>query len=508
LGLKRFSKLLIFIGFSLLFGTIGWWGAFYNDVVLATGGGTPIALLPCLYSKFGVCNFSEELSPYSLAATALWLTGGLLGLGLILRAVPERAPSSIIPTLASREPVIAVPQLTTPEISDGIVLVGNEKKAAPGEIRKPGLSARPVHRQMRTNTAFPTQTRYSAAHSLATVESYAYMDTGRSNVGVVGLALAAGIGATVGIQFAFPSVSSLEELAPQGALTTSTVALAEFPKPVTVLTRGQIFRDLQYSARGELMGEDRSYFVTLNNARVAVVDSRSGDFRALLEVNDGQMHQFVVTKRFGGDVLLADSLKGTNNTYDPSISYSPSEEQIALKSIDAYKNQSLVVMNLETGAKTVIQQPTFPQPKKGQTVRRNSSIFLETMRWLSEQEVQYLEAFECQEREKQKGKGKCQPGEVELYAVRAQTAGAVIDAKKVASFEKPADVSLQTFVSEQFRARLTAFNAILGDAAKQKSVDLKMLAEPMAVFAQNRSLDATDPFSQDVLVALFQEPTS
>jgi hypothetical protein len=78
----------------------------------------------------------------------------------------------------------------------------------------------------------------------------------------------------------------------------------------------------------------------------------------------------------------------------------------------------------------------------------------------------------------------------------------------VASFEKPADVSLQDFVNEQFRARLAAYDAVLGDVVKQKGADLKMLTASMAIFAQKRSLDATDPFSQDVLLALFQEPTA
>jgi hypothetical protein len=344
--------------------------------------------------------------------------------------------------------------------------------------------------------------------SVASVESYAYVDTGRSNVAVVGLALVAAIVSTVGIQFSFPSVAQIEGLAPPGALAMHAVDLAEFPKPVTVLTRGQIFRDLQFSARGELIGEDQSYFVTLNNAKVAIIDSRSGDLRTLLEIYNGHVHQFVVTKRSGGEVVLADSVKSTNISYEPSLSFSPSEESIALKAIDPHKNQSLVVMNLETGQKHTIEQPAFPQAKKAQPARRGSFIFLETMRWLSDAEVQYLEAFECLEPEKTKGKSKCRPGEIELFAIRAQTAGPVVEAKEVASFEKPADVSLQAFVSDQFKTRLVAFNALLGEAAKQKTADLKLLAEPMAIFAEKRSLDASDPFSRDVLLALFQEQKS
>jgi hypothetical protein len=513
LGLRKFSKILIFVGFSLLFGALGWWGAFYGEVVLASGAaaGDPSILLPCLYAKFGVCGFTEELSQYSLAISALWLTAAILGLGLVLRAVPERTPTSIIPTLVHREPIAAMPQLSaTPDAPAGIQTVTADGKSG-GEIKRAVVGKQP-QRQMRANTAFPTTNRYGPTRSVASVESYAYMDTGRSNVGVIGLALVAAIGATVGLQVAFPSMSQIEELAPPGTLAVRSVTLAEFPKPVTVLTRGQIFRDLQYSARGELRGEDQSYFVTLSNAKVAVVDSRSGDLRTLLEIYNGHVHQFVVTRRFGGEIVLADSVKGTNLSYEPAISFSPSEERIALKAIDPRSGESLVVMDLETGAKHTIAQPEFPKAKKAQPVRRNSSIFLETMRWLSEEEVQYLEAFECVETQKgtqkSKTKGKCQAGQIELFAIRAQTAGAVIEAKKVASFEKPADISLQDFVSEQFRARLAAYDAMLGDVSKQKSADLKLLAESMSMFAQKRSLDATDPFSQDVLLALFQEPTA
>lgn len=505
MALRTIGSIFIFLGFSLLFAALGWWGAFYGDIVFESTA-DPSALLPCLYSKLGSCAFTGELAHYAYSAPALWVALGVLALGVILRGAPRRERSDhMMPSDRLGSPGLATQLSAAPaeQLGEGGIVTASAPSVLP--LARPKTPAR----QMRApSSPYPPKAalhRYGTNRNIATAEMYAYADSGRSNLGVIGLGVLAAVGALVGLEASFSSFEGINEIAPAKALSTqsATASLAAFPKATAVLTRGQIFRDLQFSARGEVVGDDQIYFTTLTSSKVAVIDSPSGDYRGLLEVNDNRVHQFVIIRRSDDVVALKAELRAQGVYYDPAIAFSPDEDQVMMRALAPKVGHSLIVTNLETGASHTIGLPAFPQPKKAEPDQRNSWIFLETLRWHGD-EVQYLSAFECLEPSAKK-KMKCTPGEVELYAIRAQSSGAVVEAKKVAAMPKPAQAGLEPFVTDQFRMRLQAYSAALNDGSDKAGSDLKLLTDSLALFAEKHSLDGSNPYAPDVIVALFQD---